>query len=192
MKGQSKALELVIVLFVLVVVAWVVINLFQSLIQEQTQKLQNIQTQEELKGKISEAIRICEERCSNYKKSRSKKDLVDFCGSSIELDLNQDGDLSFTEESVYASISLGGVGVCEDRIPCFALVECDVGETRIDAQTCQEAVCSYFSEEIPASDEVRELRLNEMLNPGKCYKPTQIFHWFNLYFNGTSPGELRC
>ncbi len=192
MKGQSKALELVIVLFVLVVVAWVVINIFQSLIQEQTQKLENIQTQEELKGKALDALRICEQRCNTYVKSRSTRDLVDFCSEKVELDINKDGVMGYAEKSAYAGLGLGGVGVCEDKIPCFAIVECKVGEKAINANDCKDAVCSYFKDEIPATKEVRDLRLNDILNPGSCYKPTQAFNWFNIYFNGSVKGELSC
>ncbi len=192
MKGQSKALELVIVLFVLVVVAWVIINIFQSLIQEQTQKLQNIQNEQELKGKALDALRICQERCNNYMKSRSTRDLVDFCGESVELDINKDGSIGYSEKSAYADLSLGGIGVCEDKIPCFAIMECKVGEKAIDANDCKNAICDYFTNDIEASKEVRDLRLNDILNPGECYKATQTFHWYNLYFNGTAKGDLEC
>ena len=190
MKAQSKALELVIVLFVLIVVAWVVINLFQSLIKEQTQKLENIQGEQELEAKVSEALSVCQQRCNNYIKSRSRKDLVEFCSERVSIDLNKDGQLGYTDKSKFPSISLGGVGVCEDAIPCFVLVECNAGDHVITAEDCKTAICEYFSENVKTSDEVRKLRLNEMLNPGKCYKATQIFHWYNLAFNATE--ELNC
>lgn len=185
MKGQSKALELVIVLFVLVVVAWVVITLFQSLIQEQTQKLQNIQGKEELKGKALESYNYCSQLCNAYLSSSSEKDLIEFCSARVSFDINGDGVLSYAEKSVYPKLSLGGVGVCEDSIPCFAIYECKYGENVITAKTCKEAVCHYFSEVLPVEEDVKQLKLNEVLSPGKCYKATQIFHWYNLNFNST-------
>lgn len=188
MKGQSKALEIVLVLLVLVIVVYVVLDIFTKYMAQESEKLQGIQLTQEQKMAVQKIVQNCETKCSNYQKSVSNKNLVEFCTSFSEIDLNGDGDKNdYTDSSVFAEVSLGGIGTCEKRVPCFILVECP----NVDAKKCSEAVCSYYSS-LGVSGSALNARMNELLDPGECHDKFLAYHWFTIAFPQTDRGELRC
>ncbi len=190
MKGQEKALELVMVLFLLIVAVYLILTFFQSSLGEQIGKLSEIQSKEELNKEAQSLVDYCSNLCKKYKTSHSNKDLYEFCTSFKEIDLNEDGKLDYAEKSAISSISLGGVGVCEDAVPCFVIVDCNVGG-EIDAHVCKDAICERL-DELNLTEMMKSQRLNQVFDPGTCYKQTQTFHWFNLAFPSKKPGELSC
>ena len=191
MKGQEKALEIVVVLFILIVVVYIILNLFQNLLGEQSRNLMDISRQQELKRKAQEIVETCQTLCDRYKSTKSSKDLYEFCTTTNKLDVNDDGSYDYADKSKISEVSLGGVGVCEDSIPCFAIVDCPMGNNVVNADACKQTICERLSE-VGIEGATLDKRMNELLNPGKCFDKTQTFHWFNIYFKGESVGELKC
>ena len=192
MKGQSKALEIVLVLLVLVIVTYVVLQIFNKYISQGTQSFENIQISEQQRMEADKVVELCKEKCNRYLSSNSEKDLVEFCSTFVELDLNGDGDKNdYVEKSALPSISLGGIGTCEERIPCFLVYECKSGGKGIDGKRCEEAICHYFGE-LGVSGSKLNARLNELLDPGECYDKFLPYHWFSLSFEKKDRGGLQC
>ncbi|GEM_PF-2412907 len=188
MKGQSKALEIVLVLLVLVIVVYVVLDIFTKYMAQESEKLQGIQLTQEQKMAVQKMVQSCETKCNNYQKSASEKNLVEFCTSFNEIDLNGDGDTNdYSDKSVFAEVSLGGVGSCEKRVPCFLLVECP----NVDAKRCSEAICSYYSS-LGVLGSALDARVNELLDPGTCHDKFLAYHWYTIAFPQTKRGELEC
>lgn len=188
MKGQGKALEIVLILLVLVIVVYVVLDIFTKYMAQESEKLQGIQSQQEQRMAAQKIVQQCQVKCSNYKRSMSNKDLVEFCVSFNEIDLNGDGDKNdYSDTSVFAEVSLGGVGSCEAMVPCFLLVECP----NVDAKKCSEAICSYYSN-LGVAGSALDARLNELLDPGSCHDKFLAYHWFTIAFPQTKRGELEC
>ncbi len=188
MKGQEKALELVMVLFVLIVTVYIIITFFQTSLGHQINKLTTIQTEEELSRQAQDMINYCDSLCAKYQKTRSKRDLYEFCTSFKSLDLNRNGELDFAQKSDIKEITLGALGTCEDRIPCFLITDCNMGSTKVDANTCKDIICDEL-DDLNISSSLVDERLDELLSPGDCYKPTQTFHWYNVYFKSS---HLTC
>ena len=181
MKAQGKALELALALVVLVIVVYFVLQLFQSILGEQSSKLTEYASKGETELKVNEYLGVCKSKCSNI---QTERDLVDYCLYRFSADLNGDGVKGYTESSPY--VSLAGIGVCEDSVPCFVVEECSYAGQKITAEMCREVLCNYFKE-LNVTNPTERLR--EALNPGACYSPTKVNHWFYLSFKSD---ELRC
>ena len=195
MKGQSKAIELVLVLFVLLVVAFVIIQIFQKFITEGSQKIEEIQTSQQMKEKFDNFKNICEQKCLVYKQNNCNSgSLVEFCSySANDIDLNGDGLVSGYVENPVVGASFNGLGVCEEKVPCFLVVDCSCTSTSkpIDAKQCKDAICSHYSS-LGLSGSRLDQELNKRLDPGACYdKLTEPLHWFAVAFD-TQAGKLSC
>ncbi len=193
MKGQGKALELVLVLFVLIVVVYVILQLFQSLLSQQTGKLNQIISGEEAKMEVTKAQDYCRSMCNAYQTNPSEKTLASFCTAFYEknIDLNGDGKIDYAETSNYPEISLTGIGTCENRIPCFLIYECKSGTHTINANDCKDALCRYYENQGMDNESIRN-RINTLLNPGSCYDKSKTYHWYAIAFGGKNIGELTC
>lgn len=196
MKGQSKALELVLALFVLLIVAFVVIQVFQKFITSGTSKLEGIEAEQRLKEQFNQVKAICEQKCTIYKQQKcTTSALVDFCSYSAEkIDIDGSGSsIGYTENSV-VDFSLGGYGVCKERIPCFLIIQCSCTDTAkpIDAKRCKDSICDHFSGLGVSGSRLDEI-VNEKLAPGDCFDYiTQKLHWYALAFPGKNSGQLSC
>ncbi|VVB66387.1 Uncharacterised protein [Candidatus Gugararchaeum adminiculabundum] len=195
MKGQSKALELVVALFVLLIVAWLVISLVTQFFNKgQT----NISGQiDELKENqlIDSAKQECEQKCSAIKSaSGSEGKIVDFCSGvpqSAGSGLLIGSATNATGKSGYAE--LNGVGICRESVPCFELIDCAYpeGSQKIDAAACKRNICAYYSTLLTSDQRVDE-ELNKRILPGKCYKSTMDLHWYAIAFGAKDAGTLTC
>lgn len=195
MKGQSKAIELVIVLFVLLIVAFVVIQIFEKFMTEGTQFLQDIQAQQQIKGQFDKFKQMCESKCLIYKQEQCKNaQLVEFCSyTSQGIDLNADGKIGGYVDNPAISVSLSGMGTCEERIPCFLVTQCSCTSEapKIDAKECKEAICSHYKSLGLSGTQVDGI-LNQRMEAGACYdRLTQPLHWYELGFKKEA-GTLTC
>lgn len=182
MKSQGKALELALALVVLVIVVYFVLQLFQSILGEQSSKLTEYASKGETKLRIDEFVGVCRNKCSQIKDERT---LVEYCIYKFSADLNNDGVLGYTTSSPY--VTLAGVGVCEDSVPCFVVDDCSYGGEKITPEMCKEVLCNYLREmNVTNTDE----RIMNYLNPGACYSPGKTpTHWFYLAFKSE---DLSC
>ncbi len=187
MKGQGKALELVLALFVLVIVVYILLQFFQSLFGEQTQQLSAVAVKEKGRLKANEALEMCKQLCMDAKKG-DRQALVEYCSAGArEIDLNGNGVFDYAENSVFPSIKLAGIGTCEDFIPCSIIYPCEYNGEQLTPKKCLGYMCQYF-EEIGLNGTKLEARVSQLLNPGTCYDSTKTFHWFSLNF----PDGVSC
>jgi len=181
MKGQGKALELVLALFVLVIVVYILLQFFQTSFGEQTQQLSSVAVKENSRLKANEALEMCKQLCMDAVRG-SEQAVVEYCiGGGREIDLNGNGVLDYAERSIFPSIKLAGMGTCEDYIPCFLIYPCTYNGRELTPQECVGHVCSYLSERGLEGERLNS-RVAELFNPGSCYDPTKSFHWYSVSF----------
>jgi hypothetical protein len=78
----------------------------------------------------------CETKCLSYKANSTKKDsMLEYCTSTFQHDVDQDGKISEVAGSGYNSY-------CEDGVKCFNIHTCEA-----DNKTFNAANCAQFIEE---------------------------------------------
>jgi len=170
-KGQGKAIELVIGLFVMIVVAVAVLSLFTGWLQKGTTRLEQI-TQQSMEEYRSECSQLCEQWRAQH---CSPKALYGFCTKVFQIDLSGEGGKPDGDFSDYDDSKLG-IGVCEDRVYCAHLYECkcDVGSSPINMGTCKSSLCSYLRTDLgmaatDATEKVQEFIVDSD-NPAQCFR----------------------
>jgi hypothetical protein len=90
------------------------------------------------------------------------------------LDLNNDGIMGADDTL------LEGVVVCEDAIPCHALLD-TCCEQLINHNTCKEFLNDYWTSDPEENNKETIMRLKDILvQKGSCYSETDQFHWYNV------------
>ncbi len=189
MKGQAKALELVIALFVLLVVAVALIQFVLPAFSQGEESFSGPLEDLSRQQAIDKAEEKCNLLCDDIRDSDgSQGSVVAFCSgvaSENGLDIDAKGKKGYSE--------IGGIGVCKERIPCFRMVECRYpsGAQPYDANSCKSAICSYYSGLGLSEERVNE-ELNKRLSPGDCYNASFDLHWFAVSFDNAEAGALEC
>ncbi len=146
-KGTEKPIEIFVALFVILAVALLLLQLFQSQLTDQQQELDQFQREAQQQALRSDATSYCRTKCSEASADRcSLRSLANFCTSYASdrirapdfLDLNMDGVMN-RDTSL-----LVGVGVCEDAVPCHAMIS-DCCGRRITASSCLEILRDYWA-----------------------------------------------
>ena len=148
-RGTEKPIEIFVALFVILAVALLMLRLFQTQITDQQQELDEFQRESKLQNLKQEAVSHCQSQCSRASSDGcSLRSLAQLCityGSDRirppdYLDLNLDGVMNMD------TTLLVGVGVCEDEVPCHALMSSCCGH-QINAQTCKGFLERYWAEQ---------------------------------------------
>jgi len=187
MKGQGKALELVLALFVLVIVVYILLQFFQNLFGEQTQQLSEVAVKENSRLKANEALEMCKQLCADVKKG-GEQAVVEYCiGGGKNIDLNGNGIIDYAENSIFPAIKLAGMGTCEDYIPCSLIYPCDYNGKELTPKECLSYLCQYLYDRGLEGEKLEE-RVRQLMGPGECYDETMTYHWYSTYF----PTGVAC
>ena len=89
-------------------------------------------------------IRICQVLCDRYVNSDfAGPEALGYCEKSFEIDLNKNGKIPGEAGK------LNGFGVCEDKVYCFNILECNWGpseKSRLTPTKCKDIMCDVYTE----------------------------------------------
>ncbi|HIH25117.1 TPA: hypothetical protein HA251_08850 [Candidatus Woesearchaeota archaeon] len=180
-KGTEKPIEIFVALFIILAVALVMLKLFQSQIADKQKELADVTQEQKTKEMLSKVRQACSDKCVEASNNQcSPAALASLCmynsrkvpGAAEFIDLDND------QKSGMDTTLLAGVGVCEDQIYCFHLVENCCGR-EISAQSCKAILSDYWSSK-PGLGTISSL-LGSNVPPGKCASPTiPATHWYRV------------
>lgn len=177
-KGTEKPIEIFVALFIILAVALVMLKLFQSQIADKQKELSDVQQEQVNKEMLQKVRQACSDKCVEASNNQcNPAALASLCmyssdkvigdGSFIDLNNDKNDDMDTT--------LLAGVGVCEDRIYCFHLINsCCARE--ISAKSCKTILTSYWQSKgftNPAA------LLASNVNAGTCADPNNM-RWDKL------------
>lgn len=185
-RGTEKPIEIFIALFVILAVAMVLLKMFSGQISSKTKELKEMEQRNKMKEDLANAKDFCDTRCTNSMENNcALKDKAQFCISHLEggLDLNGNGILDD-----YDSTFLGGIGVCEDKIYCPQITNCNCG-VKLTMKNCINILCTYWTSEQGLDETDANTLLERYYSPGSCAVSgdDQSFHWY--YANKES---MKC
>ncbi len=176
-KGTEKPIEIFVALFVILAVALLMLRLFQTQITDQQQELDQFQRESKLQNLKQEAITHCQTQCSRASSDGcSLRSLAQLCISYGSdrirppdfLDLNLDGTMNMDTGL------LVGVGVCEDEVPCHALISTCCGHN-INAVSCKNFLLQYWAQQGNNEQEIGCLVQNTVRR-GTCEPLAQTWY----------------
>jgi hypothetical protein len=147
-KGTEKPIEIFVALFVILAVALVMLKLFQNQITQKQTELQTVQEEGKQKELYQTALSYCQDKCLQASNNDcSFQSLASLClaygtdkiNSPDYLDLNSDGKKGLDKTLI------PGVGVCEDKVPCHAMLE-SCCSTQLTATNCQNILTQFWDE----------------------------------------------
>ncbi len=175
MMRKGLALEMIIMLIMLLVVAGVIISIF---IQQFTSgNISDIG-----KERLDEArfTAKCEELCRSINNLASG---ASFCQHSAAVDKNGDSLISQQEIGVVDPL----MDVCEDKIYCFQIYNCGKirkeGNEQFQVQACRRYVCDALAQKLGSPQEA-DAAVAERLGPGACNLDFQS--WYDKFI-GSAP-----
>ncbi len=151
-KGQMS-LEMIIGLIILLVVAAVVIKIFMDKMSGDA--LSPPETLE------LEAFRQhCDALCTRYVDNNfAGPEALAYCEKYFEIDLNRNGKIP-GEAGM-----LEGYGLCEDRVYCFNIKECNWGSgsrSRLSPEKCRDVMCDVYTERYGSNATAAEYIVNQI------------------------------
>ena len=166
-KKGEKSLQMIFGLFILLIISLVVLSLFFKFIGKSSSQTEAITTKYFSESQKGNVIQECENLCGNIK---GIDGAIEFCRKTYQVDWNGNniqGNL----------ISEGRWEFCEDKIPCFILVECR-GYTGLDCKSILSTQRQDFLTEL-TKDNVS----------GTCGMSNTDSNWMKKFeFSGGSPG----
>jgi hypothetical protein len=144
-KGTEKPIEIFVALFIILAVALVMLKLFQSQIADKQKELSDVQQEQVNKEMLQKVRQACSDKCVEASNNQcNPAALASLCMySSDKVIGNNFIDLNNDKNNDMDTTLLAGVGVCEDRIYCFHLINsCCARE--ISAKSCKSILLSYW------------------------------------------------
>ena len=145
-KGTEKPIEIFVALFIILAVALVMLKLFQSQIADKQKELSDVQQEQRAKELISKVHQACSDKCVEASNNQcNPAALASLCmyNSQITLGKNEFVDLNNDKVNDMDITLRAGIGVCEDKIYCFhVLNSCCARE--ISAQSCKDIIVNYY------------------------------------------------
>ena len=185
-KGTEKPIEIFVALFVILAVALVMLKLFQNQVTQQQSEIDEIKQKQAQSDLFQNARTYCQDKCSQATSNDcSPANLASLCisyGSDVLqglefLDLDQDGTNGYDDKY------LAGVGLCEDKVPCHAIIDTCCSKT-INYETCKGILKSYWGDSLNLDDAQVEAKFAALVQPGECYSgltdAQKEFHWYTL------------
>ena len=176
-KGTEKPIEIFVALFVILAVALLLLQLFQNQLTDKQQELEQFQRESKQQSIRSDANSYCRSRCSEASADGcSLRALATFCTSYASdrirapdfLDLNMNGvqDMDTT--------LLVGIGVCEDAVPCHAMIS-DCCGFQMSAASCKEYLTRYWSS-VGHDLNAQNCLVRNTVRRGTCTGPTMTWY----------------
>ena len=192
-KGTEKPIEIFVALFIILAVGLVMLRLFQNQLAQQQSDLANVEQEQRIKELREDARLYCSQKCTEASNNRcSPSSMASLCMSYgtnavpdgwVDLNMNQVSDLDTT--------AFGGVGVCEDAIPCSLLIDECCGR-RITPGTCLDIKKDYWTSLAFNSTEINNTIIKTMKtgNGTNCNASSATLFWYEIsgrdglsYFN---------
>lgn len=145
-KGTEKPIEIFIALFIILAVSLLVLRLFQGQIDRTTGQLGGEQLEQELQANKNRFVQSCNNACTDaVSRGCTAEALVRLCtlNSAQVLGAERALDLDNNQVIGYNTLSYGGIGVCEQNIPCF-MEHATCCNRRINLESCREILCNYW------------------------------------------------
>ena len=182
----ATALEMIVVMIILLVVAGVIISLFLN-----TFSNVNLPTPPAVQQFRDKVQRECNALCSNFKSGRDALAGVEYCKQAFKFDFNQDKDLKDpfqTKTLVFA---------CEESFYCSHEHKCEIeGGEVLSLKKCREIMCSALEEKYttlgsadPAKDAENEIQ--GIIKRGACELPAGELDWYRANYEPAF-GERLC
>lgn len=188
-RGTEKPIEIFVALFVILAVSLVTLRLFQNQVTQQQQQIQSFEEEQEQKELLERASAHCTQACTaaNRNSDCSLQGLASLCityGSEV-IDDPKYLDLNSDKERGVDTSKLAGIGLCENHVPCHALVgECC--DREITAKSCEDILTRYWSNQGFNRSERADLFQQEWKG-GTCSPNGQTMWW-----NQTSVSDQVC
>ena len=166
-KKADKSLQMIFGLFLLLIISLVVLNLFFKFTEKSSSKMESSSTEYFSKAQKAQAIQECQALCDAIK---DKGTAMNFCKQYYSIDWNGnqiDGD----------KISEGSWDFCEEKIPCFVLVDNCGGENPGGTIYNYEYCAKLLSN--PANHRTNWYCALE--NPGNCGLDDSDANWNKLF-----------
>jgi hypothetical protein len=192
MRAQIKAVEIILGMFILLIVAAVLLQVFRSFMGQQTGQLQEEMIEQNRQNSISLALQKCNNLCQQAQAaSCSDLSLAKFCLEQVEIDYNGNGRKDAKEFGQEA-----GIYSCEIPVYCFQLTDCQrcgISSGANGARTCKTELCSYWEQQGMTGDTLNQMASSQLI-PGECIDEPELVnktdtHWFILAFGS---GTLSC
>ncbi|MFH1591513.1 MAG: hypothetical protein ABIC95_06325 [archaeon] len=130
-KKAEKSLQMIFGLFILLIISLVVLSLFFKFTEKSSSSMATASDEWFSKAAIDNAQQECEVLCENIKDVNTG---IEFCKRYMRIDFTGDNLL----EDMY---SYGQWDICEDKVPCFVLVDNCKGGT-YDGNKCHDLLVS--------------------------------------------------
>ena len=183
-RGTEKPIEIFVALFLILAVALVMLKLFQNQITQKQTELQAVQEEGKQKELYQSALSYCQDKCLQASNNDcSYQSLASLClaygSAAIDdpdyLDLNLDG-----KKGIDSSL-IPGVGVCEDRVPCHALID-SCCSTQLTAASCKNILVGFWeSQGFDESDIQNSMESLVVWSDGACTEPADTdLTWYTM------------
>lgn len=185
MKAMA-ALEMIVIMIILLVVAGVVIRMFMSTVS--TGVLPKFDPVEERKKEIE---RVCSPLCTDYA-GGSESAGIEFCKKQF-VDKDMTGDNDYNDP--FNPGAAAGIVACENSIYCPHIYTCKLsGGGVLGLIECKQLLCdsmkrTYLSIGLD-DEEASEKASTEILGlikPGNCITPSGKIHWYNEIYGKAKP-----
>ncbi|MFH0876114.1 MAG: hypothetical protein V1859_09330 [archaeon] len=131
MKRGEKSLSMIFGLFMLLIISLVVLSMFFKFVKQGGETTGNVAQSYAKEAAIDEAKAACAAMCEGIKDIATE---IEFCSSMYKIDWDKDGRKEGTA-------TYGQWWFCEEKIPCFVLVEnC---KSRYDGNRCRKDLAEY-------------------------------------------------
>lgn len=196
-KGTEKPIEIFVALFIILAVGLVMLKLFQNQLQQKQGELADVEQEQRLNELREQASLYCRQKCGDAASNRcSRAGLASLCMSYASsrvphpnwLDLNVNGvkDIDFN--------LLAGVGMCEEAVPCFALIDTCCGQ-QINPSSCLDFLVDYWVEDLGRDSEFVNRTINRTMKLGlsaTCEPDDDDVMWWNLSGTTGLSGLTNC
>lgn len=185
MKAQIKAIEIILGMFILLVVAVALLQVFRQFMTQQSGQLEQTIIQERVESSRQIAMQKCNSLCNEaVTESCSEAKVAEYCLQVVGIDYNGNGETRSNEFG-----STAGIYSCEEPVYCFqtsSCEQCGIQQGAAGARKCKEKLCSYWRAQGLSGETLNNMAKNS-LKPGDCISSSELvnktdMHWFMLAF----------
>jgi len=165
-RKAEKELQMIFGLFVLLIISLVVLSLFFKFTEKSSGKMEGASTEYFTKAEMDKAIQECQLKCDNIKDDNT---LIEFCKKTVQIDWNSD-------KLIKGNVSYGKWQFCENKIPCFVLVDtCQGG--KYDGSKCKEVLSDPNNNNIAAYNALASGDVEPALHDDGCGLTNEPSNW---------------
>lgn len=166
MRKGVNALEMVFAMFILIVVAVVVINLFTKIVKTEqiTQPLQEIKQAANYDKEIRRCTDFCERYAGGVNPCSDLSAAATFCLEKVAIDIDRNGAPG---EKGHGGV-VNTLPYCEDGQYCFMIKkDCACGTQLLDATNCLLILKDFFTSQALTEEQANKQIYNN-IKPGTC------------------------